>query len=270
MGHIVLIGAGNMGYAMLRGWLVGTSHSFSVVEPDPGLRERAAGGSVTAYESVRDWPDDRQVDAVVIATKPNIVAEVVAHAGRMLRRGGVLISVAAGISISTLEEKLADRERAVVRCMPNTPASIGEGMIVCCPGVGVEASQRQLVEELMSCIGKTVFIEDENQMDAVTAVSGSGPAYLFNFVESFISAAKRAGLPSDVAALLAKQTVFGAAKLLVTNDTDPAELRRQVTSPKGTTEAALKVLMDSDTGLEALLGRAVEAARARSVELRGS
>ena len=270
MANIVLAGAGNMGYAMLQRWIAETLHSFSVVEPDEALRDRASAASARTYADLRDLPQERSIDAVVMATKPNIVGDVSAHAGRVLRDGGVLISVAAGISIATLEAHLGRPEASLVRCMPNTPASIGEGMIVCCPGTGVTESQRTLVDELMSCIGKTVFIEDEGQMDAVTAVSGSGPAYVFNFVESFIEAAVEAGLPRDIASLLAKQTVLGAAKLMATSETEPAELRRQVTSPKGTTEAALKVLMDEGNGLKPLLARAVEAARARSVELRGN
>ena len=267
MAHIVLVGAGNMGFAMLKGWKSGTPHRFTVVEPAQQLRDRAAAEGVTALADLGDWHGSADADAIVIATKPDIVGAVCSKAGRALRTGGVVISVAAGKSIRFMTETLGSDAYGVIRCMPNTPASIGEGMIVCCAGEGVSEDQRALTRELMSCIGMTLFLSDEGQMDAVTAVSGSGPAYLFHFVEALTAAAEAAGLDSETASVLAKQTAFGAAKLVMSSDVSPSELRRQVTSPKGTTEAALRVLMDEENGFRPLLEAAVDAAKIRSIEL---
>jgi len=268
MAHIVLVGAGNMGFAMLKGWKAATSHDFTVVEPNDQLRGRAAAEGVTVLASLEDWQGSPSADAVIVATKPDTVESVAEHAPRVSRSDAVVISVAAGVTIDRIAARLGESGISVIRSMPNTPAAIGEGMIVCCCDPRVTDAQRGLAEELMSCVGRTIFVSDESMMDAVTAVSGSGPAYLFHFVEALTSAAEAAGLPPDIASLLARQTVLGAAKLVDSSDTGPSELRRQVTSPKGTTEAALNVLMKHGTGLTAIVTEAVKAAKARSIELR--
>ncbi|WP_425964379.1 pyrroline-5-carboxylate reductase family protein [Rhizobium nepotum] len=178
---------------------------------------------------------------MVIATKPDTVGAIAGKAKEVLRDDGVLISVAAGKSVDLIRENLRSATPGIVRCMPNTPAAIGQGMIVCCPDANVSPLQRDLTVELMSCIGKALFVENEALMDAVTAVSGSGPAYLSHFVEALTSAAEAAGLDADVASQSAKQDrVWGSVSLVIGSDVAPGELRRQVTSPKGTTEAALK------------------------------
>ncbi|EMS96314.1 pyrroline-5-carboxylate reductase protein [Agrobacterium tumefaciens str. Cherry 2E-2-2] len=266
MAHIVLVGAGNMGFAMLKGWKAATSHEFTVIEPSDNLRKRAEAEGVESLSNLDDWTNGK-ADALVIATKPDTVGAIAGKAKEVLRDDGVLISVAAGKSVDLIRENLRSATPGIVRCMPNTPAAIGQGMIVCCPDANVSPLQRDLTAELMSCIGKALFVENEALMDAVTAVSGSGPAYLFHFVEALTSAAEAAGLDADVASQLAKQTVFGAASLVIGSDVTPGELRRQVTSPKGTTEAALKVLMDEKAGLTPLLISAVLAAKNRSVDL---
>ncbi|MGV2052421.1 pyrroline-5-carboxylate reductase [Agrobacterium sp. 22-209-1] len=270
MAHIVLVGAGNMGFAMLGGWKAGTRHEFTVVEPDERLRERAAAQGVCVLASLADWTGPASADAIIVATKPDAVPTVVSKVPAVASNGAVVISVAAGVTIQAITAAIGTIDIGVIRSMPNTPAAIGEGMIVCCSAEAVTAAQRELAHELMSCVGKTIFIHDETLMDAVTAVSGSGPAYIFHFVEALTAAARAAGLDDETSSLLAKQTVFGAAKLMIESTNSPSELRRQVTSPKGTTEAALNILMREQSGLTALLTEAVGAAKTRSIDLRGS
>jgi len=261
MVHVTLIGAGNMGFAMLRGWMKLDGYTFSVVEPNEGLRQRAqaAGARVLDETSL-------PIDVLVIATKPQTVAQVVGEHQARLSTQGLVISVAAGIHLHTIAASL-DEPRAIIRAMPNTPAAIGEGMIVCCPNVAATADHRQTAQTLLSASGKVAFIADEALMDAVTAVSGSGPAYVFHFIEALAAAGVDAGLDAQLALLLAKQTAFGAAKLAVESPESPTTLREQVTSPNGTTAAALAVLMAQGTGFPDLVKRAVTAARDRSVEL---
>ncbi|RWB69965.1 pyrroline-5-carboxylate reductase [Mesorhizobium sp.] len=285
MAHIVLIGAGNMGFAMLSRWLAppvsksevmdskseprhpsNAQHTFSVVEPVEQLRERAAKAGAVVYEAIDQLAAVSPADVMVIATKPATVPEIAELCGPVLSPSGFLLSVAAGVQIAAIEKR-AGRPCAVIRCMPNTPASVGEGMIVCCPGSRVSADHRSIALELLSSVGKVVFVEDESLMDAVTAVSGSGPAYLFFFIEALTQAARSVGLPDDLALLLAKQTVYGASKLAMETPETPATLRRQVTSPNGTTAAGLDVLMRPGIGLTNLMNQAVSAARNRSVKL---
>lgn len=258
-----------MGFAMLRGWKAGTGHRFTVVEPSRALRDRAATEGADVLEALDGWTGGASADAVIIATKPDIVPGVASRVAEIAAEGAMVVSVAAGVTIDTIATELRGAQLGVIRSMPNTPAAIGEGMIVCCCGPTVSEGQRELARELMSCVGKTVFISDEALMDAVTAVSGSGPAYLFHFVEALTAAALASGLDEHASNLLAKQTVFGAARLMIESDLTPSELRRQVTSPKGTTEAALNVLMREGHGLSSLLAEAVSAAKSRSIELRG-
>ena len=175
------------------------------------------------------------------------------------------LSIAAGTPVSTFEDVLG-AATPIMRCMPNTPASIGKGMMVLFANPHVPAETQAFVADLLAVSGEVTTIAEEGLMDAVTAVSGSGPAYIFHFIECLTAAAEKAGLPSDTAKLLAMQTVYGAASLAAESREDPGELRRQVTSPNGTTAAALSVLMGEDR-LKTLLTEAVEAARARSVEL---
>ncbi|GAJ96715.1 pyrroline-5-carboxylate reductase [Agrobacterium rhizogenes] len=266
MVHVVLIGAGNMGFAMLRMWSTFEQHDLTVVEPNAVLRARAAETGARTYPSADDLPIAFQADVAVIATKPQVVGDVVERYSALLADGGLFISIAAGIGI----QKMASRAKcatAIIRCMPNTPAAIGEGMIVCCPSDETTSTQRALAQELLSSIGRVAFVDDEALMDTVTAVSGSGPAYVFHFIETLCQAGIDAGLDDKLALLLAKQTVFGAAKLAVEASEPPAMLREQVTSPNGTTAAALDVLMEDGKGLRHLIGMAVQAARRRSVEL---
>lgn len=265
---VVLAGCGNMGYAMLAGWLksgrLKPAETF-VVEPNAALRARAQklGSAVGADAS--DIPAGTSPKLVVLAVKPQVIRDVTAAYMHLGNGKATFVSVAAGTPIATFEEILGGKT-PVVRVMPNTPAAIGKGMMVVCANRNVADETSAFVKELLAASGAVATIDDEGQMDAVTAVSGSGPAYIFHFIECLTAAAEQAGLPKETAKLLAMQTVYGAASLAAESDEEPGTLRQQVTSPNGTTAAALAVLMDNDR-LKALLTEAVEAARLRSIEL---
>ncbi|MDQ2632421.1 MAG: pyrroline-5-carboxylate reductase [Pseudomonadota bacterium] len=265
--RLLLVGCGNMGYAMLSGWLGSGKLAASetlVVEPNEDLRHRAARLGTLVAASNAELPADLSPEVIVIAVKPQVIREVVAGYTRFAGKS-TFLSIAAGTGIATFTEILG-AGAAVMRCMPNTPAAIGKGMMVVFSNPNVSEGTRTFVNDLLSASGEVATISDESLMDAVTAVSGSGPAYIFHFIECLTAAAEKAGLPAETARLLAMQTVHGAASLAAESGQDPAILRKQVTSPNGTTAAALGVLMGGDR-LKNLLTDAVEAARARSVEL---
>lgn len=268
MREVLLIGAGNMGFAMLRAWTELIGYRFAVIEVSEELRQRAEQAGTLAYANAADLPADYEADIVVIATKPQMVADAIAVSRGCLRAAGMVVSVAAGVTIGELRRCVGEGP-VIVRAMPNTPAAIGEGMTVCCLSTNAHEPEKNSVHALLSGIGRVAFVEDEDLMDAVTAVSGSGPAYVFHLLEVFTNVAASLGLPRDLADVLAKQTVYGAAKLAVADDVDPSVLREQVTSPNGTTAAALEVLMNDNGGLTLLLQRTIEAAACRSRELGG-
>lgn len=267
--RIVLVGCGHMGFAMLKGWLGGgvvPVDQVAVVEPAPALRERAAGLGVRAVADAEALDASDAPELLILAVKPQVIRDVAAHYRHWGNGATTVLSVAAGTSIATFEDVLGG-QTPVVRSMPNIPAMIGKGMIATYANAHVSPETAKFVEALLSCSGAVAGLPEEAMMDAVTAVSGSGPGYVFFFIEALEEAAKRAGLPNDVAALLAKQTVWGAASLAVESQEVPAELRRQVMSPNGTTVAGLNVLMDETKGLGPLLAGTVDAARRRSEEL---
>lgn len=257
---VVLVGCGNMGFAMLEGWLNAMPDArFHVVEPNYGLRERAIHCGAKGYYDASRLPEDLKADVLVLAVKPQVMGDVApTYAGR----AACAVSIAAGVTIGALEGWLGGG--AVVRTMPNTPAAVGQGMLVSVANSEVSEGARAQVEALMSVAGRHAWVEDEALMDAVTAVSGSGPAYVFHFIECLADAGIAMGLPAELAGQMALQTVAGAGALAAASEDDPAELRRKVTSPKGTTEAALKVFMGR---LGPLVDEAALAARDRSVEL---
>lgn len=265
---VVLAGCGNMGFAMLSGWLKSgklAPHEVQVVEPNPDLRQRAASlGAAVAVDSA-GLPDSIAPTLVIFAVKPQVMRDVVPHYKRFASMGATFLSIAAGTGIKVFEDTLGSNA-AVIRCMPNTPAAIGKGMMVTFANPHVSKGASDFVADLLSASGEVASIADESLMDAVTAVSGSGPAYVFHFIECLTAAGETAGLPPETAKLLAMQTVYGAASLAAESDETPARLREQVTSPNGTTAAALGVLIGDDR-LKSLLTDAVEAARKRSVEL---
>ncbi len=259
---LVLVGAGNMGGAMLGGWLARgfNPQSITVIDPaqpqsfkDKGVRVEAAP------------PPGLVADVLILAVKPQIMAAVLPAAAALAGPDTVTVSVAAGQTIATIEGELG-AGRAVVRTMPNTPALVGRGITVACPNAAVTSLQRSRVDALLRAVGKVEWVNDEALIDAVTAVSGSGPAYVFHLVEAMAAAGERAGLPPELAAVLARETVSGAGELLAQSDLAPSKLRENVTSPKGTTAAALEVLM-GEGGLTPLMEKAVAAAHKRAREL---
>ncbi len=264
-GTLVLVGCGQMGQAMLRGWLArGAASHFVVVEPAGAPAALADAAQISWHRSPDAVAAGILPEAVVFAVKPQVIDEVLPPYRRWVRPATLFLSIAAGKTIGGLARHLGDA--AIVRCMPNTPAAIGRAITVACANPQVSAPQRDLCEALLAAIGESAWVEDEALMDAVTAVSGSGPAYVFLLIEALAEAGTRVGLPAELALRLARATVAGAGELARQSPETPARLRENVTSPGGTTRAALDVLM-GERGLPELLQRAVAAATARSREL---
>jgi pyrroline-5-carboxylate reductase len=259
-GTIALAGAGKMGGAMLTGWLAGGLDPTRaiVVEPHPSdeIKRLAASG-------VRLNPQATVAETLVMAVKPQSFREAGPMVKPFVGPSTLVVSIMAGTPIATLEEVCGGM---VVRAMPNTPAAIGRGITVAVPAKGVSAAQRATADALLRATGSVEWVEDEKLMDAVTAVSGSGPAYVFLLAEELARAGVEAGLPAELAAKLARETVAGSGELLHRSDLPAATLRQNVTSPGGTTQAALEVLMAKD-GLQPLMIRAIAAAAKRSIEL---
>ena len=267
-GTLVLAGCGQMGSAMLRGWLAsGVAKRLMVVEPAGTPPALGGADRVTWHRAAEDLPADVAPDAVVFAVKPQIMDDVLPPYRRWAGPSTLFVSIAAGKTIAGIARHLGE-DAAIIRCMPNTPAAIGRAITVACPNPRVTARQRALCEGLLAAIGDSAWVDDEALMDAVTAVSGSGPAYVFLLIEALAAAGTRVGLAPDLALLLARATVAGAGELARQSPDSPARLRENVTSPGGTTRAALDVLM-GENGLPELLERAVAAATTRSRELAG-
>ena len=265
---LVLAGCGNMGFAMLKGWLDGKAllkSEVTVVEPNQDLRERAAALGILAVANAGELEAGFTPRLVVIAVKPQVMGAVLPAYAPMAARGTAFLSVAAGVGMKAYEAALGEGT-AIVRCMPNTPAAIGKGMLVYFNNLSVNPALEDFVKKLLACSGLIAKIGREDLMDAVTAVSGSGPAYVFHFIECLTQAGIDAGLPSSIAGQLAMQTVMGAGALAAESSEAPGKLRESVTSPNGTTQAALNVLMGGGA-LQKLVSQAVEAARQRSIEL---
>ncbi len=263
-GLLVLVGAGKMGGALLEGWLrLGLNpKNAAVLEPQP-----APDIAALAQRGVKLNPDPKTLSgatAVVIAVKPQIAAQAVPALAPLVSPSTVVVSIMAGRTLQFLGAAL-NRPCALVRAMPNTPAAIGRGITVAVPR-SASAAQRELADRLLAATGAVEWIDDEALMDAVTAVSGSGPAYVFLLAEALAQAGVAAGLPAPLAARLARETVAGAGELLHRSPLPAAVLRENVTSPGGTTAAALTVLL-GENGVAALMTRAVAAATARSREL---
>jgi pyrroline-5-carboxylate reductase len=263
-GRLVLVGAGKMGGALLEGWLrLGLDPaSVAVLEPQPSPQVAAL-----AARGIRLNPDPKvlaDVAVIVLAVKPQVAAEVIPPLAPMICGSTVVVSIMAGRTLRFIAGAL-DSACALVRAMPNTPAAIGRGITVAVP-LRASPAQRELADLLLSATGTVEWIEDEALMDAVTAVSGSGPAYVFLLAEALERAAAAAGLPPPLAAKLARETVAGSGELLHRSVLDAAALRENVTSPGGTTAAALAVLR-GERGLVPLMQEAVTAATERSRQL---
>jgi pyrroline-5-carboxylate reductase len=265
-GTVLLVGAGKMGSALLEGWLnLGLDpRALAIIEPQPGAEVAAL---LRRGLRLNPTPDAvGEVAAALIAVKPQVAPEVMPELAPFLADATVVVSIMAGRTLKFLADALP--RAALVRAMPNTPAAIGRGITVAIANARVSEPQQALVDALLSAVGTVEWVADEALMDAVTALSGSGPAYVFLLAETMAQAGAAAGLPPSLAATLARATVAGAGELLHRSPLDAATLRQNVTSPGGTTAAALDVLMAND-GLAPLMTRAIAAATRRSRELAG-
>ena len=258
---LVLLGCGKMGSAMLAGWLDGGLPASSVWVRDPAPSDwlRAQNVHLNA-----EWPENPAL--VLVAVKPQMMADALPTLAALGGGETLFVSIAAGTPLEYFETVLGP-STPIVRAMPNTPAAIGRGITALIGNAAATPAHLDLAEALLSAVGQTVRLQSEAQMDAVTGVSGSGPAYVFHLIETLAAAGEAQGLPAELAMQLAKATVGGAGALAEASDDSPMQLRVNVTSPNGTTQAALEVLMDESTGFPALLSRAVAAATDRSKEL---
>ena len=266
---LALVGAGKMGGAMLKGWIAGGLAPASVTlidpSPSPEMIDFAAAQGVAVNP-----PADRRIapEVLVLAIKPQMLEAAAPGVADLAGAQTLVLSIVAGKTIANLEARLP-RARAFVRAMPNTPAAVGRGVTGAAAGAAVTARQRELTQTLLSAVGQFAWLPDEGSIDAVTALSGSGPAYVFALAEALAEAGAALGLPPEIAMRFARATVEGAGELMFREQETPASrLRENVTSPGGTTAAALAVLLAPD-GLAALMRRAVAAAHRRAGELAG-
>jgi pyrroline-5-carboxylate reductase len=262
--RIAFIGAGNMAASLIGGLRAKGLEATQIRASDPGEETRAR---VSAEHGIETFADNAQAidgaDVVVLAVKPQAMKAVCEALRPSLKPDQLVVSIAAGITCASMNNWLG--AQPIVRCMPNTPALVRQGASGLFATAEVSAEQRQQAQELLSAVGIALWLNEEQQLDAVTAVSGSGPAYFFLLVEAMTAAGVKLGLPADIAAQLTLQTALGAAHMAVSSDVDAAELRRRVTSPAGTTEAAIKSFQDG--GFEALVETALGAAAHRSAEM---
>lgn len=260
---LVMLGCGKMGQAMLEGWLARgvPAGSVWVIDPFPSDWVRAQGMQVNA-----GLPENPAV--AIVAVKPQFMDQALPQLKPLGGSGTLIVSVAAGTPIAVFETVLGAGTR-VIRAMPNTPAAIGKGITAIIGNAAAGPADADLAEALLSAVGQVVRLKTEDQIDAVTGVSGSGPAYVFFMIDALAAAARAEGLPDDMAMRLAKATVAGAGALAEAASETPEQLRINVTSPGGTTQAGLEVLMDPATGLGPLMLRTVAAAAGRSRELKG-
>lgn len=262
--RIAFIGAGNMAASLIGGLRAKGLEAAQIRASDPGAETRS---KVAAEHGIAVFADNaeaiKDADVVVLAVKPQAMKAVCEAIRPNLKPNQLVVSIAAGITCSSMNNWLG--AQPIVRCMPNTPALLRQGVSGLFATAEVSAEQRQQAEELLSAVGIALWLDEEQQLDAVTAVSGSGPAYFFLLIEAMTAAGVKLGLPADIAAQLTMQTALGAAHMAVASDVDAAELRRRVTSPAGTTEAAIKSFQAG--GFEALVEKALGAAAHRSAEM---
>ena len=262
--RIAFIGAGNMAASLIGGLLAQGIPASHIRASDPGAEQRA---KIASEHGIALFADNTEAildaDVIVLATKPQVLKDVCLALAPSLQDGQLLVSIAAGISCASLGNWLG--ARPIVRCMPNTPALLRQGVSGLYANAEVNPAQREQAEQLLAAVGMALWLENEQQIDAVTAVSGSGPAYFFLLIEAMTAAGEQLGLPKAIAAQLTLQTALGAAHMAVASDVDAAELRRRVTSPNGTTEAAIKTFQAG--GFAELVEQALSAAAKRSAEL---
>jgi pyrroline-5-carboxylate reductase len=267
--RLLLVGCGKMGGAMLGGWLAAGLKPAGtiVVEPAPLAEEAFAARGIAFLAAPDSIPAAFRPDAVVLAVKPQMMDAVIAGYARFADPATLILSIAAGKTIAYFKRHLG-AGAAVLRAMPNTPAAIARGITVAAASPEVTPAQRGLADLLLSACGEVAWVEEEGLLDPVTALSGGGPAYVFLLIETLAEAGRKAGLPADLAMRLARVTVSGAGELARLSSEPAEELRRAVTSPKGTTLEALNILMAPD-GIQPLFDRAIAAATRRSRELAG-
>ncbi|CAI8792961.1 pyrroline-5-carboxylate reductase [Pseudomonas sp. IT-P4] len=262
--RIAFIGAGNMAASLIGGLRAKGLEAAQIRASDPGEETRAR---MSAEHGIETFADNAQAidgaNVVVLAVKPQAMKAVCEAIRPSLKPDQLVVSIAAGITCASMNNWLG--AQPIVRCMPNTPALVRQGASGLFATAEVSAEQRQQAQELLSAVGIALWLNEEQQLDAVTAVSGSGPAYFFLLIEAMTAAGVKLGLPADIAAQLTLQTALGAAHMAVSSDVDAAELRRRVTSPAGTTEAAIKSFQAN--GFEALVEKALGAAAHRSAEM---
>ena len=262
--RIAFIGAGNMAASLIGGLLARGVPAARIVASEPHAEQRQR---IAAEHGIAVLEDNAAAaagaDIVVLAVKPQVMKDVCLALAPALPQGALVVSIAAGIPCASLERWLG--EQAIVRCMPNTPSLLREGASGLYANARTSAAQREQAGELLGAVGLALWLDEEAQIDAVTAVSGSGPAYFFLLMEAMSAAGQRLGLDAATASRLARQTALGAARMALESDVDPAELRRRVTSPKGTTEAAINAFQAG--GFEALVDQALHAAAHRSAQL---
>jgi pyrroline-5-carboxylate reductase len=258
------IGAGNMAASLIGGLRAQGVDASAIRASDHGAEQRA---KISAEHGIQTFAANAEAiqdaDVIVLAVKPQVMKAVCLDLAAHIGANQLIVSIAAGITCASLENWLGPR--AIVRCMPNTPALLRQGVSGLYANSQVSATQRQQAEQLLSAVGLALWLEQEQQIDAVTAVSGSGPAYFFLLIEAMTAAGEKLGLPRDTAAQLTLHTALGAARMAVASEVDAAELRRRVTSPAGTTEAAINSFQAG--GFEALVEQALNAAARRSAEL---
>lgn len=269
--NIALIGCGKMGGAMLHSWIRGENVADRIVAFDPaGCGEMY--DSVQLYTELEEFQsafdtDENSIDIFIMAVKPQIMEEVCAQIKPLVGADALILSIAAGQTIASFEKRFG-KKQPIIRVMPNTPAAVSKSISVAVANANVDETQKEQAHSLLLAVGLVEWLKDESLLNAVTAVSGSGPAYVFYLIETLAEAGVKAGLPETLAATLARQTVIGSAALVeAEEETPPSILRTNVTSPGGTTEAALSVLMDKENGLAPLMEKAVAKAAKRGEEL---
>ena len=265
--RIAFIGGGNMAASLIGGLRAQGLPASAICASDPGADRRT---ELHDAHGIDTFADNAQAvagaDVAVLAVKPQVMQTVCRDLAPHLQASQLIVSIAAGITCASLQQWLgADTPRAIVRCMPNTPALLRQGVSGLFANAAVSDEQKRQAEQLLSAVGLALWLDREELIDAVTAVSGSGPAYFFLLIEAMTAAGEQLGLPRDTAAELTLHTALGAARMACESDVEAAELRRRVTSPNGTTEAAIKAFQAG--GLEALVQQAMDAAARRSAEL---
>lgn len=266
-GRLFLVGAGKMGGAMLQGWLEQGLSPEQVAIFDPVLStDMTRFATEKGIEINPKMADLAPPQVLLLAVKPQIMDKVLPLYTDLVGPDTLVVSVAAGITIRNFETAFG-AHRSIVRCIPNTPAAIGRGITALYPNKAVSDAQKAIAQTLLSAIGEVVWVEREADIDAVTGLSGSGPAYVFHMIEALTAAGEQQGLSAEIARQLARATVSGAGELIRQTGEDAATLRKNVTSPNGTTAAGLDILMNETDGLTRLIKRTVDAATKRSREL---